>query len=163
MRISFRSGVVVTTAIIGLTAMAAVAAPAGAKDPVTTTGSQAQVAPATEQSMEAKVDQRIKELHAKLQITSAQEPEWQKFAQTMRDNARKMDQAFETRIDQMQSMNAMDNMKSYAQLSEQHAQDVQALLPPFEALYASMSESQKHTADQVFREDANRGAPAQHG
>jgi len=26
-----------------------------------------------------------------------------------------------------------------------------------------MSESQKHTADQVFREDANRGAPAQHG
>jgi len=143
--------------------MAAVAAPPGAKSPVGAPGSQTEAAPATEQSMAARVDQHIKELHSKLQITSAQEPEWQKFAQTMRDNARKMDQAFGARIDQMQSMNAMDNMRSYAQLSQQHAQDVQALLPPFEALYGSMSEAQKHTADQVFREDANRGNPAQHG
>jgi len=163
MRISFRHGAVVTTAIIGLTTMAAVAAPPGAKSPVGAPGSQTEAAPATEQSMAARVDQHIKELHSKLQITSAQEPEWQKFAQTMRDNARKMDQAFGARIDQMQSMNAMDNMRSYAQLSQQHAQDVQALLPPFEALYGSMSEAQKHTADQVFREDANRGNPAQHG
>jgi periplasmic protein CpxP/Spy len=163
MRMTLRHSAVITTAIIGLTALTAVAAPQGAKDPVTPPGSQAATAPATTQSMEASVDQRIKELHTKLQITAAQEPAWQKFAQTMRDNAREMDQAFETRVDQMQSMNAMDNMKSYAQISQQHAQDVQALLPPFEALYGSMSESQKHTADQVFREDANRGAPAQHG
>ena len=162
MRKSFRHGAVVTTAIIGLTAMAAVAAPPpGAKDPVTSPGSPTPAAPSTQQSMAARVDQRIKELHTKLQITSAQEPAWQNFAQTMRDNARKMDQAFEARVDRMQSMNAMDNMRSYAQLSQQHAQDVQALLPPFEALYGSMSETQKHTADQVFRDDANRGA--QHG
>ena len=74
-----------------------------------------------------------------------------------------MDQAFEARVDQMQSMNAMDNMRSYAQLSQQHAQDVQALLPPFEALYGSISETQKRMADQVFRDDVNRGAQAQHG
>jgi hypothetical protein len=161
MRKPFRHGAVVATAILGLTAMAAVAAPPqGAKDPVTAPGA---AAPATQQSMTARVDQRIKDLHSKLQITAAQEPEWQKFAQTMRDNAQKMDQAFESRIDQMQTMSAMDNMKSYAKLSEEHAQDVQALLPPFEALYASMSQSQKQTADQVFREDANRGAQAQHG
>lgn len=158
MRTQYRHGAVVATAIIGLTTMAAMAAPPqGAKDPVTPPASQSQVTPASEQSMEARVDQRIKQLHAQLQITPAQEADWQKFAQTMRDNARKMDQAFATRVDQMQSMNAMDNMKSYAQLSQQHAQDVQALLPPFEALYGSMSETQKHTADQVFREDANRG------
>jgi periplasmic protein CpxP/Spy len=163
MRTSFRNGAVVATAVLGLTAMAAVAAPQGAKDPITSPGSPTATAPVTAQSMAAKVDQRIKELHAKLQITPAQEPEWQKFAQTMRANAQQMDQAFETRLDQMQSMNALDNMKSYAQISQEHAQDVQALLPPFEALYASMSESQKHTADQVFRQDANRGAQAQRG
>lgn len=163
MRMPFRNGAVVTTAIIGLTATMAVAAPQGAKDPVTAPGSATAAAPATQQSMAARVDQRIKELHAKLQITPAQEQEWQKFAQTMRDNAQKMDQAFESRVDQMQSMSALDNMRSYAQISQQHAQDVQALLPPFEALYASMSENQKHTADQVFREDANRGAQASRG
>jgi hypothetical protein len=166
---TFRQSAVLTAAIIGLTAITAVAAPQGAKDPVTPPGSQAQTSPAqggaAARSMEATVDQRIKELHAKLHITAAQEPAWQKFAQTMRENAQKMDQAFEARVDQMQSMNALDNMKSYAQISQQHAQDVQALLPPFEELYGSMSDSQKRTADQVFREDANRGTPGhpQHG
>jgi protein CpxP len=121
-------------------------------------------APATRQSMEAQVEQRIEDLHSKLQITAAQEPVWKKFAQTMRDNARKMDQTFEQRIGQMDSMNALDNMKSYARISREHAEDVQALLPPFQALYGKMSQSQKQTADQVFREDANRGAAqAQHG
>lgn len=187
MRISFRQSAFVTTAIIGLGAMTAAAAPPGAKDPITPPaaanapgapgapgsaaapaagpGSQAtQTEPATEQSMEARVDQRITDLHAKLQITPAQEPEWRRFAQTMRENARKMDQTFAKRVEQMQNMNALDNMKSYARISQQHAQDVQALLPPFQALYGKMSQSQKQTADQVFREDANRGrASAQHG
>jgi hypothetical protein len=129
-----------------------------------TDGSQSgQAAPETEQNMEARVEQRITDLHTRLQITAAQEPEWKKFAQTMRANARKMDQTFEDRVQQMQSMNAMDNMRSYARISQQHAQDVQALLPPFQALYGKMSPSQKQTADQVFREDANRGGQAQHG
>jgi nitric oxide reductase large subunit len=169
---TFRQSAVVTTAIIGLSAITAAAAPPGAKDPITPPGTppaaQAQAeaqqsGTASQHSMEASVNQRIKELHAKLHITAAQEQAWQQFAQTMRDNAQKMDQAFESRVDQMQSMTALDNMKSYAQISQQHAADVQSLLPPFEALYGSMSESQKHTADQVFREDANRGAPAQPG
>jgi len=119
----------------------------------------------TAQSMEAKVDQHISELHDKLQITAAQEPEWKKFAQTMHDNARKMDKTFETRFEQLDTMNAVDNMRSYARVSQQHAQDVQALVPPFQALYGKLTESQKHTADEVFREDANRGNQAreQHG
>jgi protein CpxP len=187
MAMSFRHSVLVTTAVIGLSAVAAAAAPPGANDPVAPAPSSngAQVTPTaptapgmtktapdgaqanegTQQSMEARVEQRITDLHEKLQITPAQEPAWKKFAQTMRDNARKMDQTFEQRVDQMQNMNALDNMKSYARVSRQHAEDVQALLPPFQALYSKMSPEQKQTADQVFREDANRGAAAgaQHG
>jgi hypothetical protein len=184
-----RQSAIVTTAIIGLTTMTAVATPSGAKDPTVppaASGSTAngtdqattpapgaqtdqsaadQNAPATEQSMEARVEQRIDDLHQKLQISAAQEPEWKKFAQTMRENARKMDQAFESRVQQMQNMNALENMRSYARISQQHAQDVQALLPAFQALYGKMSQSQKQAADQVFREDANRGeaSQAQHG
>ena len=185
MRIGFRQSAVVTTAIIGL-AMTAAAAPPGAKSPLTppasseaqpappagslapvqgAQGGADQAAPATEQSMQERVDQRINDLHSKLQITAAEEPEWKKFAQTMRENARKMDQSFESRVDKIQSMNALDNMRSYARLSQQHAQDVQSLVPAFQALYGKMSQAQKQTADQVFREDANRGAQshAQHG
>jgi hypothetical protein len=196
MRMSFRQSVFITPAvlgaIVGLTAMSAIAAPPDATDATTpapsasspmrtspgTSGPAASgtsagaqdnaqandSAPATRQSMEAQVEQRIEDLHSKLQITATQEPAWKKFAQTMRDNARKMDQTFEQRIGQMDSMNALDNMKSYARISREHADDVQALLPPFQALYGKMSQSQKQAADQVFREDANRGAAqAQHG
>jgi len=180
MRMSFRQSAFISTAVIGLAAMSATAAPPSAGEPTpvappastpptstppaSSDGSAAnQTAPDTRQSMEARVDQRIQDLHAKLQITAAQEPEWQKFAQTMRDNARKMDQAFESRMNQMETMSALDNMRSYAHISEQHAHDVQSLLPPFQALYGKMSQSQKQAADQVFREDANRGEQAQHG
>ena len=39
-----------------------------------------------------RTEQRLADLHSKLQITPAQEPQWQKFAQAMRDNGRKMDE-----------------------------------------------------------------------
>jgi len=54
-------------------------------------------------------------------------------------------------------------MKSYAQVVMAHALDVQKLIPTFQALYATMSDSQKRTADQVFRNDANQGDPVRRG
>ena len=55
-------------------------------------------------------------------------------------------------------------MQSYARISQQHARDVQALLSPFQTLYGKLSAAQKQTADQVFRDQANRGeAAAKHG
>lgn len=166
MRMKIRDGVAVAVAIVGLSAMAVAAEPEGANSPMAPPAAQTEAGPANQQNMEARVNQHIKDLHAKLQITAAEEPQWQKFAQTMRANARNMDQAFDNRIDQLQSMNALQNMASYSHIAEQHAKDVKALLPSFEALYASMPQSQKQNADQVFREDANRGAAraeAQHG
>jgi hypothetical protein len=44
-----------------------------------------------------------------------------------------------------------------------HAQDMQKLVPAFQTLYDTMSDSQKKTADQVFRDDAHRGRPMKHG
>ena len=49
-----------------------------------------------------------------------------------------------------------------AALTAEHAQEMQKLVPVFEALYVTMSDSQKHVADQVFRADATHGAPARH-
>src|SRR6202035_857024 len=46
---------------------------------------------------EARVEQRSRELHAELQITAAEEPQWQQSVQIMRDNSREMDQALTQR------------------------------------------------------------------
>ncbi len=112
---------------------------------------------------EDRVERRITDLHARLKITPAQEQQWSQFAQVMRDNARQMDEDFQQRSQHVQEMSALDNMQSYAKIAEAHAQDVQKLVPAFEALYNSMSAEQKHTADQVFRSYAERGQQRHEG
>lgn len=106
--------------------------------------------------MSKRVDQRIDQLHSELHITSAQQSQWDQFAQVMRDNARGMDQMLDQRGTQLASMNAAETMQSYAQLAEQHATDVQKLASAFQPLYDSMSAEQKQNADTVFRGKANR-------
>jgi len=105
---------------------------------------------------EERVEGRIKELHAQLHITPAEEPQWNEFAQVMRENARDMDEAFMQRAQQYPTMNAVQNMQSYEQISEQHAQRVQKLIPAFQKLYDAMPEQQKRLVDQVFRANAEK-------
>ena len=112
--------------------------------------------PVAGKNAEERVENRIKELHAQLHITSAEEPQWNQFAGVMRDNAREMDQTLMQRAQQFQAMNAVQNLQSYGQLAEAHAQRVQKLIPAFENLYNAMPEQQKQLADQVFRGNAEK-------
>jgi protein CpxP len=107
---------------------------------------------------EQRVEGRVKELHAQLRITPAEEPKWNEFAQAMRENARDMDQAFMQRAEQYPKMNAVQNMQSYEQIAEDHAQRVQKLVPVFQKLYDVMPDQQKQLADQVFRANAEKHA-----
>lgn len=99
-----------------------------------------------------RVEQRIADLHARLHITPDQQAQWDPFAQVMRDNAQHMRQAADDRADKLKTMNASENMLSYAQLSMQHAQDVQSLATAFQPLYAALSPDQQKTADVMFRD-----------
>ena len=99
------------------------------------------------------VEKRINDLHAQMQITSQQAPQWDAFAQTMRDNAAKTDQAFHERAHKLPSENADDAMKSYAELAQLHADNMQKLAASFSALYATLSDEQKTIADPLFRND----------
>ena len=45
-------------------------------------------------------------------------------------------------------------MQSYAQVAMDHAQDVQKLVPAFQALYEHDVRQPEAMADQVFRDDA---------
>jgi hypothetical protein len=99
------------------------------------------------------VDTRINSLHTRLQITAAQESLWQPVAQIMRDNASKMDALNQTRAADAKSMSAVDDLRSYGQLIDAHADAIKKFTPAFEALYNSMSDTQKSNADLIFRGD----------
>ena len=115
------------------------------------------VAPAAvqdeEQSQAVLVEQRITALRAKLQIIPAQRQLWDSFVQVMRQNAVQMDESFTRRARTAMTMTAAESMTSYSQFATAHAQGMKDLLPPFNALYASMSDLQKRATDQVFRDD----------
>ncbi len=107
---------------------------------------------------EQRVEEHIKQLHAQLRITPAEQPQWEQFASVMRENARAMDRQFAQRVQQYPTMNALQNMRSYQQIAEAHARGLQKLVPAFENLYNAMPEQQKLLTDQVFRANAEAHA-----
>ena len=60
---------------------------------------------------EDRAEMRIKDMHAKLKITSAEEEQWTKVAEAMRDNAKTMDTLTQARIDHAKDMTAVDDLK----------------------------------------------------
>ena len=107
---------------------------------------------------QAAVDQRIRLLQSQLGITEAQMPLWSAFAQAMRDNAAATDALFTQRAGSVATMNAPDNMHSYAQIARAYAENTERLATAFDSLYASLSDTQKQAADTLFRQQATAAA-----
>ncbi len=110
-----------------------------------------------------RAEQRITSMHSGLGITSAQESQWKLVAKVMRDNAKEMDQLTQQRIDKERDMTAVDDLKSYAVITDAHADGLNRLIPVFATLYTGMSEVQKKKSDKLFRhgEDENGRPEAQ--
>jgi hypothetical protein len=100
---------------------------------------------------QARVETHIKDMHAKLQISAAEEVQWTKVADVMRDNAKMMDELNRARAANAKTMNAVDDLKSYGDVVNAHADEIKKFAAAFEPLYASMSDSQKAAADALFR------------
>jgi hypothetical protein len=98
-----------------------------------------------------RVEARIKELQTKLKITPAQEELWNNVTQVMRDNAKTMEALIKARTGAASTMTAIDDLKSYAEIVEAHADGIRKFIPAFEPLYAGMSDAQKKAADMLFR------------
>ncbi|WDD90391.1 Spy/CpxP family protein refolding chaperone (plasmid) [Burkholderia sp. FERM BP-3421] len=97
------------------------------------------------------VDGRITSMHQRLGITPGQESLWQSVAQVMRDNANAMESLRKIRSDHASSMSAMDDLHSYSDVADTHADGVKKLTTVFQPLYDSMSDMQKQNADAIFR------------
>jgi protein CpxP len=116
--------------------------------------------PAAKATGEERVEERIKEMHAKLKITQTQEDQWAKVAQVMRDNAKSMDALTQARFEHAKTMTAVDDLKSYGEITDAHADGIKKFTPVFATLYASMSDAQKKEADALFRHGGRKMSKA---
>ena len=98
-----------------------------------------------------RAEEHSKRMHDKLMITPAQEDQWGKVAQVMAENARTMDMLTQARADHAKEMTAVDDLRSYGEITDAHADGIKKLTPVFATLYASMSDPQKKVADTLFR------------
>jgi periplasmic protein CpxP/Spy len=118
-------------------------------------------ASASATAREARVEERIADLHSKLKITPAQEDQWNKFADVMRENGQTIRTLYEQRMAQGSNTSALDDMKQYEQITQAQADGTKRLVDAFEPLYTSLSPEQKKLADANFHR--SRHQPMQHG
>ncbi len=105
-----------------------------------------------------RIEERITDLHKKLHVTADQQGLWSDMAQVMRANAQKMRDNVADRTANLKSMNAVDDLRSYQKVTDEHADGLKRLIPSFEALYAKMSPAQQKNADHVFGEQQSHAA-----
>jgi hypothetical protein len=156
-----------TVRVLGSSALiaAAMALPAAAQPANAPAAAAAQTQPAPGASatgaahstpMQQREQQRLTQLHQHLRITPTEQSAWDQFAEASMQNATRLDTAFRARAEQVPTMNAIQNMQTFADLDMQRAQDMQQLVPAFQKLYAALSPAQQKTADQLFRDVSER-------
>ena len=95
---------------------------------------------------------RVDELHARLHITAAQESLWGVVAQTMRDNAAELHASVADRLANRDTMTAVDDLKFFQIVADEHSNGLKKFIPAFAALYDAMTPAQKIEADRVFKD-----------
>jgi LTXXQ motif family protein len=106
---------------------------------------QAQPSAQPPQNLEAS----IASLHQRLQITPAQEAQFNAVANVMRQNARAEASAPQA---PPPGASAVDSLRAEIQYDEVELAGLKRLLPALEALYATLSPAQKQTANAIFHE-----------
>jgi len=104
------------------------------------------------------VEIRIALLHHELDIQPAQEALFRAYADVLRANAQATTALFVARISAT-DFSAPARLRWYAQLNAAHAQAIQNMIGPFDALYQSLSPQQKAAADRHFAELRQRRMP----
>jgi hypothetical protein len=94
---------------------------------------------------------RIKMLQDALKITDSQTAAWNTLTQVMRENAKVMDALTKDRGEKTASLNSVERLKFHSQISEIQLDQLKKLIPPFEALYVSMSDEQKASTDAIMQ------------
>jgi outer membrane lipoprotein-sorting protein len=111
---------------------------------------------AAEPTSASRIEARIHDMHAKLAITAEQEGQWKQVAQVMRDNESAIEPLVQDRKANAGTMTAIDDLKSYAAITDAHLEGIKRFTTAFATLYDSMSEAQKKDADALFRKGSQQ-------
>ena len=156
-RFTFRSGAAIAAATLFGVVLTTAAASAVEQTATTTQTQPTAVTIAHEHRALERSEARIREMHDRLRITPAQEDSWNKVAKVMRDN----DAAFRVTVGERyrdaKPMSAVDDLKSFQIIADEHSSGLKKLVPAFESLYGAMTPDQQKRADGVF---AHRGRHA---
>ena len=95
------------------------------------------------------VEANIASLHQRLQITAAQEAQFNAVASALRANARAEATAPH---EPPANASAVDELRAEIQYDEIELAGLKKLLPALEALYASLSPAQRQAANMAFRQ-----------
>ena len=95
------------------------------------------------------VEANIAALRQRLQITPAQEAQFNAVANVMRENARAEASAPQQ---PPPGATAVDDLRAFIRYSEIELAGLKKMLPALDALYASLSPAQKKAADAAFRQ-----------
>ncbi len=145
----FRMGPLIAAALIALVWLAGPPARAAALADGAPPGHAARpIVPAQAPAQPPNVEARLAQLRQRLQITPAQQSRFAAFADVMRTNSRLAPPT------QQANPSAVDDLRLAIQGSQEELGALQRLLPPLQALYASLSPAQQKIADQVFRQGA---------
>src|ERR1700730_6574420 len=151
-----------STRLVRSVALAALLAPsigfAQSAAPTPPTAAPASSSPAPSAATQTAVDQRSRALQSQLGITEAQMPLWTAFAQAMRDNAAATDALFTQRAGAVATMNALDNMHSYAPIARAYADSPERLPAASDSLVAALSDPQKQAPDTLCRQQPTAAA-----
>ncbi len=150
-----------SVAIAALLGATLLAGPLAAQ-PATTTAAPALTAATPQGAAKATdsrsetVEQRITSLHTSLQITPAEEADWNGVAQAMRDNASAMEKLIAERTTTAaDTETALQDLDAYGKFAQAHADGVKNLTTAFTTLYNSMPAPQQKVADQVFQDSGH--------
>jgi hypothetical protein len=104
-------------------------------------------------AMTGHVEGRLAYLKAELKITGAQESVWNAYAAATRDNAKDMLAHCNAMMSQHgpSAASLPDRLDQHVQLMQAQLDAVRAMDKALKPLYAALSDSQKQTADQLFR------------
>ncbi len=101
--------------------------------------------------MAGHVEGRLAFIKAELKITDAQLTVWNKFADAVRDNAKTMGQAMQTRMTgASQSGTLPDKLALREKIMAAHLEALRNLTAAVNPLYAALSPEQKKTADELM-------------
>lgn len=106
--------------------------------------------------------ERLQKIHDRLAITPAQEPKWDAVVATLRENAQAMRANPASTALRGGKLTAVQDLRAAADLARARADALQRMIPPVDALYATLSPDQQRAADETLSR-AMRGGQKHEG